>query len=403
MTSSSAKKPPGQLYETPETFSSVSSINPQAMYPNSDPSVTKRVDMKYLVKALVKYSASDLHIKPGRPPLYRVNGKIIPAKMPDLSADQVQSIIFAMLNERQMHDLHKKLQIDFSFRVGDLGRFRCNAFHQRGMISAVIRMIPMSAKKLEDLGVPSVVKELAMKQRGLVLVTGSTGSGKSTTLAAMINYISTHRPCHILTIEDPIEFMFHDNKATITQREIGADTHSFKDALLAGLRQDPDVIMVGEMRDAETIQTVLTAAETGHLVLATLHTHDAKGTIDRILDVVDVNSRNQVRLQLASVLLSVISQRLLSRADGNGRVAACEIMVRSPAIEQLILKNELENIPELIASSNNYYKMQTINQDLVRLVSEGLITEEEAVKASSNPDDLRLNLSGVARESYHSN
>ena len=419
--SSSAKKANEGIYETPPT-SSVPQIVPISRFESAGDeesmsrevseargahdnghSLQKRIDMKYLVKALVKYNASDLHLKPGRPPLYRVNGKIIPAKMADLSPDQVQTIIMSMLNARQVQDLHKKLQIDFSFRVGDLGRFRCNAFYQRGMLSAVIRLIPMYAKKLEDLGVPSVVREFCMKQRGLVLVTGATGSGKSTTLAGMVNYIAQSRPCHILTIEDPIEYMFPDSKGTITQREIGADTHSFKDGLLAGLRQDPDVIMVGEMRDAETIQTVITAAETGHLVLATMHTHDAKGSIDRILDVVEASSRNQVRIQISSVLLAVVSQRLLPRADGQGRVTACEIMVKSPAIEQLILRNELEHIPELIASSSNYYKMQTINQDLVRLVSEGLITEEEAVKASSNPDDLKLNLSGVARENYHSN
>lgn len=364
--------------------------------------VEKKIDMKYLVKALVKYNASDLHIKPGRPPLYRVNGKIIPARMPELGVEQVQKIIYGILNERQIKDLNTKLQVDLSFKVGEMGRFRCNVFFQRGTVSAVIRMIPISVQNLQDLKVPPVLKELCMKHRGLLLVTGATGSGKSTTLAGMIHYINEHRPVHILTVEDPIEFMFQDSKATITQREIGADAHCFKDALIAGLRQDPDVIMVGEMRDAETIHTVLTAAETGHLVLATMHTNDAKGTIDRILDVIPSDSKNQVRIQLASSLVGVVSQRLLPRADGKGRIPACEVMIKSPAIEQALIRDELESITDLMSSSSNYYKMQTINQDLARLVREGLITEEEAIKATTNPDDLRLNLSGVARETYYS-
>ncbi|MCM2322302.1 MAG: type IV pilus twitching motility protein PilT [Oligoflexia bacterium] len=368
----------------------------------------QRIDMRYLVRALIKYNASDLHLKSGRPPLYRINGKLIPAKMEELTQDQLEQIIFGVLSGKQRVELEERRQVDLSFHMKDLGRFRCHVFYQRGGISAAIRIIPMVIPTFEELGVPDVLKELCQRPRGLLLVTGATGSGKSTTMAAMLQHINETSHVHILTIEDPIEYVYRDLKASITQREVGSDTHSFKDGLYAGLRQDPDVIMIGELRDCDLIQVALSAAETGHLVISTLHTKDAAGTIDRILEVFPADAQNQVRIQLASVLVGVVSQQLLVRSDGAGRVPACEVMVKSPAIENYILRNEVEKLPEAIGTSNNYYKMQTMNQALEKLVNAGTITAEEAIKSTSNPDDLRLRLSGLTREqgyemasSYH--
>lgn len=356
------------------------------------------IDMRYLVRALIKYNASDLHIKVGRPPLYRINGKLIPAKMSELGADLAESIILGILSNKQKAELETKRQVDLSFEVKELGRFRCHVFYQRGGISAAIRTIPSAIPSIEELGVPDVVKELCRRPRGLVLVTGATGSGKSTTLAGLIQSINENNYLHILTIEDPIEFVYRDAKATITQREVGSDTNTLQEGLHGGLRQDPDVIVIGELRDCEMIQLALTAAETGHLVISTLHTNDAASSIKRILDVFPAGGQNQVRIQLASVLVGVLSQQLLLRADGGGRIPACEVMVKSPAIESYILKNEIEKIPEAISNSNNYYKMQTMNQALERLVNSGKVTAEEALKAASNPDELRLRLSGMTRD-----
>jgi twitching motility protein PilT len=361
-------------------------------------SASPRIDMKYLIHALIKYNASDLHIRVGRPPLYRINGKIVATKMPELTQEQAEQIVYGVLSDKQLVDLHEKRQVDLSFRIKDYGRFRCNVFFQRGSISAAVRMIPLNVPNIDELGVPSVLKELVLRPRGLILITGATGSGKSTTLASVIQYINETSHVHILSIEDPIEFVYRDIKATITQREVGSDTHSLQEGLYAGLRQDPDVMMIGEMRDYHMIQGALTAAETGHLVLSTLHTNDAKSTIGRIMDVFPPEAKNQVRIQLASSLLAVISQQLLVRADGSGRSVACEVMVMSPAIREYILKNELERIPEAIGSSSNYYKMQTMNQALEMLVKTKVITLEGALRSSNNPDDLRLRLSGIDRE-----
>jgi len=357
-----------------------------------------KVDLKYLVRALIKYSASDLHIKVGRPPLYRINGKLVPAKMSALGKDQAESIIFGILSAKQMVELEKNRQVDLSFRVEDYGRFRCNIYFQRGTVSAAIRMIPLTVPKIDDLGVPSVIKELCQRTRGLILLTGATGSGKSTTLAGMIQYINENSHHHILAIEDPIEFLYRDLKSSITQREVGTDIGNLQEGLHAGLRQDPDVIMIGELRDYHMIQAALTAAETGHLVISTLHTNDARSTVDRILDVFPAEAKNQVRIQLASSLVAVISQQLVPRSDGSGRVAACEVMIKSPAIENYILKNELDRIPEAIETSNNYYKMQTMNGALEKLIASGKIDTDTALKYSFNPDELRRKLSGISRE-----
>jgi twitching motility protein PilT len=356
------------------------------------------VDMRFLVRALIKYKASDLHIKAGRPPMFRINGKLVAAKMPEFTPDRVETILMSILSPRQQTELEKNRSLDLSFMVKDLGRFRCNIYFQRNTLAAAIRMVPLSVASLEELGVPLVIKDLVQRPRGLLLITGPTGCGKSTTLASLIHYLNETSPIHVLAIEDPIEYLHRDLKATISQREIGVDANSLQDALFAGLRQDPDVIMIGELRDYETIQVALSAAETGHLVLATLHTNDARGTVDRILDVFPVEAKNQARIQLASTLVGVLCQQLVLRADGSGRVPACEVMVKSPIIENYILKNELEKIPEAIANSNNYYKMQTLNQALENLVRTGVITAEEAMKVSLNGGDLKLSLSGMVRE-----
>jgi twitching motility protein PilT len=356
------------------------------------------VDMKYLVRALVKYNASDLHLKPGRPPLFRINGKLIPAKMPELEAFQVERIVMDILTSRQKVELEEDRNIDLSFVVQGLGRFRCHIYFQKNCIAAAVRAIPLTVPSLDQLGIPEVMRELCQRPRGLLLVTGATGGGKSTTLAALVNYINETSAIHILCIEDPIEYLHRDLKGTVTQREVGTDTLSLEDALYSGLRQDPDVIVIGELRDYEMIQAALSAAETGHLVLATLHTNDARSTVDRIVEVFPPEAKNQARIQLSAALVGVLSQQLLERADGSGRVPACEVMVKSPTIENYILKNELEKIPDAIATSNLYYKMQTMNQALERLVKEGKITADQALKASSSNSDLKLSLSGLVRQ-----
>ena len=367
--------------------------------PESEPTPPDlKVDMKYLVRALIKYNASDLHLKVGRPPLYRINGKLIPAKMKEFTHEQAEQIIFSIVTAKQMIQLEEKRQIDFSFRVKEMGRFRCNVYYQKDTISAAIRMIPLTVPNFDDLGVPMVLKELCRRPRGLLLITGPTGSGKSTTLSGLIQFINENSHVHILSIEDPIEFVYRDMKASITQREIGSDVPNLRDGLYAGLRQDPDVIMIGELRDCDTIQAALSAAETGHLVMSTLHTNDARSTIERILDVFPTAAQNQIRIQLASVLVGVVSQQILVRADGTGRVPACEVMVKSPSIENYILKNQLDRLGEVISNSSDYYKMQSMNQSLEKLVKSGVISVAEAEKISPSPDDLRLRLAGVTRE-----
>lgn len=364
-----------------------------------DPSIT----MKYLIRALLKYNASDLHLKVGRPPLYRINGKLVAANMPQMSIPQMEAIMKELLSERNYQDLERDMEIDFSFRIKDIGRFRCNVFYQRGTMSVIVRMIPLTVPSIQELGVSSVVRELCTRKRGLVLVTGATGSGKSTTMAAMVQYINENRHSHVLCLEDPIEFIYRDLKSSITQRELGTDTRSLSAALRAGLRQDPDVITIGELRDPETIQLALTAAETGHLVISTLHTRDARGTIERIIDVFPPHARDQVRNQVASALEGVVTQQLVLRADGKGRVPAQEIMINSPTIEKLITENRLDELESVIARSNEYYRMRTFNQDLERLYRSGTITRDEALKNSSRPDELKMLLSGIrADEGYDS-
>ena len=318
--------------------------------------------------------------------------------MPELTQAQVESIVYGVLSEKQGRDLNERRAIDLSFRVKDYGRFRCNVFYSRGMIAAAVRMIPLTVPAFDTLGIPGVLKELCRRPRGLLLVTGATGSGKSTTLASLVQFINETCYLHVLAIEDPIEFVYRDLKSTITQREVGLDTPSLEAGLHSGLRQDPDVIMIGELRDVRTIQAALTAAETGHLVMSTLHTNDAKGTIQRIIDVFPAEGKNEVRVQLASSLVGIVTQQLLMRSDGQGRVPACEVMVMSPVIHDHILKNDLEKIPETISNSSNYYQMQTMNQSLEKLVKQKLLTADLALKSSTNPDDLKMRLAGIDRQ-----
>lgn len=370
----------------------------QSTQNTQQPGAAQKITMKYLLHALLKHGASDLHLKANRPPMFRINGKLVPAKLPELSAEAVMEILYSILNEKLVAQLESNMQVDCSFNMESMGRFRANVYTQRGSIAGVIRMIPLTVPTIDGLTLPNVLKELCLKKRGLVLITGSAGVGKSTTMSAMINHANEHRHSHIITIEDPIEFVYRDAKSSICQREVGTDAPTMHSALIGALRQDPDIITIGEMRDVDTIQTALTAAETGHLVFSTLHTNDARSTIDRILDVFPGDAQNQVRVQLSASLLAVVSQKLVMRADGEGRVAVCEIMIKSPTIENLILNNELDKIDDAIATSTTYYKMQTFNQALERLVMAGVITNEEAIHASNQPEDLKLRLSGFKRE-----
>ncbi|MBL7716003.1 MAG: PilT/PilU family type 4a pilus ATPase [Bdellovibrionales bacterium] len=356
-----------------------------------------RIELRYLIKALLKFNASDLHIRAGRPPLFRVNGNLVPAKMEELSQVQVEMLLKPILTEKTRAKLEADRQVDFSFGVAKVGRFRCNVYFQKGLISAAIRMIPTAVPRLESLGLPSVIKDLCHQFQGLTLITGATGSGKSTTLSAMIDEINRTESKHILILEDPIEFMHRDKKSMITQRELGSDVVSLKEALRGGLRQDPDVIVIGELRDAETIQAALLAAETGHLVLGTLHTRDAKSSVDRMIEVFPADARTQLRYQLAACLNAVISQQLIERLDRRSRVPACEVMIKSPTIETYIREYSLERINDAIAGSNHYYQMQTMNQALHRLVNAGAISEEEALRSSTQPEDLKLAFSGMVR------
>jgi twitching motility protein PilT len=355
-------------------------------------------DLLFLIRAFLKYNASDMHLRANRPPLYRITGRILPASMPSLSASQIEQIVSPYIPETLKKALEIKRQIDFTFEIEELGRFRCNVFYATNRLSCAVRRIPFEIPTIDQLRVPDVLKEVVVKPRGLLLVTGSTGSGKSTTMAALIQYLNETQRLHIVTIEDPIEYVFKDQKAVITQRELGADFPSMNDALMSCMRQDPDVIVVGEMRDYVTIQTAITAAETGHLVISTLHTNDAKSALDRILDMFPSDHKNQIRVQLASSLIGVVAQQLLVRANGKGRVLASEVLIKSPSVEHAIRTHQFDMIPELMGKSELYYKMHTMNMDLEKLIREGEITVEEGISASSNPDDLRLRLAGIDRK-----
>jgi twitching motility protein PilT len=344
--------------------------------------------IKELLTRMIRDGASDMHIVVGAPPMIRLHGGVEPmAGIEKLTPEQTQELIYTVMNEEQIAEFESTKECDLSFGIEGLSRFRLNVYRDRGSVVAAFRTIPFEILSFEQLGVPHVVAELADKPIGLVLICGPTGSGKSTTLAALIDKINTERAVHVITIEDPIEYLHQHGRAIINQREVHADTGSFSEALRRVLRQDPDVILIGEMRDTETIQAALTVAETGHLCFATLHTNDALQTINRIVDVFPSEQQDQVRTQLSFVLEGICVQQLIPRADGMGRVLAMEIMMPNPAIRALIRGEKLEQIPSMIEIGRGE-GMMTMNQSLYRLMRRGVITADMAFKRSSNPEGL---------------
>ena len=346
------------------------------------------MDLLELVKLGIEKYASDIHITVGMPPVMRVSGELVTFEDIILNPEDTKDLINQALSNTQWNELEEKGEVDTSFSSPGVGRFRINAYKQRGSYGMALRIIPLEIPTIEDLGLPNIVKDLSNLPRGLILVTGPTGSGKSTTLASMINLINQEKKCHILTLEDPIEYLHKHNKSIVNQREIGSDSRSFSNGLRAALRQDPDVILVGEMRDLETISIALTAAETGHLVLSTLHTIGAAKTIDRIIDVFPPHQQQQVRVQFSSVIQSIISQQLLPKANGEGRVAAFEIMVANPAIRNLIREEKVHQIDTAIQTGAKF-GMQSMDSSLLELYIKGMITKETALMQAVNQDNIK--------------
>ncbi|MFA6240615.1 MAG: type IV pilus twitching motility protein PilT [Candidatus Hydrogenedentales bacterium] len=349
--------------------------------------------LQQLLQRAVEKNASDIHIKTGRPPCFRIDGEMVPRKRA-MSAEDVDGILSCMLTESQKATLRRRGEVDLAHQDPDFGRFRVNAFRQRGSISVVMRRIKNDIPNFEELHLPSAVERFTHLARGLVLITGTTGSGKSTTLAAVIDYINATRKCHIVTVEDPIEYTHKDKLSVVNQREVRIDTESFSTALRAAMRQDPDVILVGEMRDLDTFQAAITASETGHLVFSTLHTADVMQTIDRIVDLFPSNQQDQVRSQLSLNLKAIMCQRLLPRASGVGRVPACEVMFNTPAVQKLIKDNRINKIP-LAVQQGREEGMQSFNDSLYSLIKGKLITQETATDVSDNSAELQLMLQGI--------
>ena len=356
----------------------------------------KTLDLHTLLKEAVEAGASDVHLKAGNPPVFRVDGVLYRQDgYPVLTSEDTLSLARFILPPKLHGRLEEEMEAECGYGVTGLGRFRVSVYFQRGSVSIVMRHVPFVIQSIRELNLPPILEELALEPRGLILVTGTTGSGKSTTLAAMIEHINKNKITNIITIEDPIEFLFKDNKSIISQREVGTDVKNFLTALRASLRQDPDVIMVGEMRDLETMQTALTAAETGHLVLSTLHTLDAPETVNRIISVFPPYHQKQIRLQLASVLKAVISMRLVKR-KGGGRVPALEILISTPAVrEAILIPEKFKTLRTLISEGYAQYGMQTFDQSLFDLYQKGLITLEEALAQCSNPDEFKLRIRGI--------
>jgi twitching motility protein PilT len=355
------------------------------------------MELPDLLKIAVERKASDLHIKVGSPPVLRIDDKLVPlVEMARLGQDAVVTIATSVMNAKQRDKFKERCEIDLAYSVPGLGRFRANVFQQRGTVGLVLRVIPIKIQSVGELNLPPVLEKIAMEPRGLVLVTGTTGSGKTSTLAAMMDHINANRAGHILTIEDPIEFLHRDKKCLVNQREVGVDTPSFSEALRSALRQDPDIILVGEMRDYETIATAILAAETGHLVMSTLHTLDATETISRIISVFPPYQQKQIRLQLGAVMKGIIAQRLIPRADGKGRVPAVEVCIATGTVRECIVDpDKTRKLNEMIAGGGTQYGMQTFDQSLMSLYTRGLITYEEALHWCSNPDDFALRVRGV--------
>jgi len=346
-------------------------------------------NLHQLLKAMIEKGGSDLHITTSSPPQLRIDGKLQPLKMPPLAPPETKQLCYSVLTDAQKHKFEETNELDLSFGVRGLSRFRANIFMQRGAVAGAFRAIPYKIKTFEELGLPRVVTDLTKKPRGLILVTGPTGSGKSTTLATIIDKINTERQEHIVTIEDPIEYLHPHKGCVVNQREVGADTSSFKNALKYILRQDPDVVLLGEMRDLETIEAALTVAETGHLAFATLHTNSCVQTINRVVDVFPAYQQPQVRAQLSFVLEGVLSQTLLPRANGPGRALALEVMVPNPAIRNLIREDKIHQIYSQMQIGQDKFGMQTMNQALAGLYLKRLISMDDAIARSSDPDELR--------------
>jgi twitching motility protein PilT len=356
---------------------------------NQTPGEGLKYNLKQLLFTMVEKGASDIHLTANMAPTLRIDGSMISLKLPPLRSEHVKQLVYEHINEEQKIRFEKQNNLDFSISVPNLSRFRGNLMVQRGSVAAVFRQIPFKIRSFEELGLPPVVRELAEKPRGLVLVTGATGSGKSTTLATIIDLINSEQRGHILTIEDPIEFVHQHKLSVVNQREVGTDCASFKEALKYALRQDPDVVLVGEMRDQETIEAALTIAETGHLAFATLHTNTAVSSINRVIDVFPPHQQTQIRTQLSMTLLGVLSQQLIPRAGGSGRVIAIEVMVPNSAIKNLIREDKLHQVYSQMQVGQQGSGMQTMNQALANLYLQGLVTPEDAFLASGDPEELR--------------
>jgi twitching motility protein PilT len=349
------------------------------------------ITLPMLLKTMLERGASDMHLTIDSPPQLRIDGSLVPVRTEPLNAKQTQDLCYAVLNETQRKKLHEERELDLAFGVENMARFRVNFFHQRGCLAAAFRQIPWVLKSAEDLGLPAHIVELTKLRDGLILVTGPTGSGKSTTLAALIDRINTSFSGHIVTIEDPVEYVHTHKACIVSQREVGSDTHGFSTALKYALRQDPDVVLIGEMRDLETIEAALTLAETGHLTFATLHTNSASSTISRIVDAFPSDSQSRVGVQLSNVLRAVVSQQLLPKVGG-GRALALEYMRVNSAIANLIRKNDVNGMYSQIQMGRGKYSMQTMNDALLRLVKSRWVNVEDAVAKSPNPDELRQSL-----------
>lgn len=355
------------------------------------------LDFDKVLRAALKIGASDIHLKVNKSPVFRIDGKLVQLKdAPTIELGDLRKVAESIMNDWQKEDFEKNLDMDLAYSIPGLSRFRVNIFHQRGSISMAIRAVPTEIKTFETLNLPPVIEKIANEERGLVIVTGTTGSGKSTTLASIIDYINRNKARHVITIEDPIEYLQSDNLSYINQREMGIDTRSFNRSIRAAMREDPDIILVGELRDLETMETCLAAAETGHLVFTTLHTLDAQETINRMLTVFPAHQHNQVRFQLAQVLKAILSQRLIPTADGSGRVPAVEVLIATSRVKDLISDPErTKEITTAIREGNLHYGMQTFDQCLFDLYSRELITYEEAMRQATNKDDLDLRIKGV--------
>jgi len=346
------------------------------------------MELEQLCRFAVDSQASDLFVKAGSPPSLRVHGRIVPTDLPELTPADTQELAHSVMSEEQIQAFSDYHELDLAFTLADVARFRCNVYVQRGSHAMVLRIVPLEIKEIEDLGLPKVLEELSKPKQGLVLVTGPTGCGKSTTLAAMIDLINRSRYCNIVTIEDPIEFVHDDRLAVVSQREVGIDTESFYDAMKYVVRESPDVILIGEMRDAETMRVALTASETGHLVFSTVHTTSAADTVERIVSIFPPHEKGQICLRLSTSLLGIVSQKLVPRADGTGRVPAVEVMINTPTVSKLIEEGRASQIYSAM-NEGGYWGMQTMNQSLVKYWRAGVISEDDALTFAGNLTELK--------------